>query len=99
MDPGTGALSAWPTPRQGCFFFNKIYDDGPQLGQAVPGINKSGDAPVAYIKSVAVEKACSWICAENDWSALWVSIWLGLGIFLESVAALECTVRYPRLLL
>ena len=25
--------------------------------------------------------------------ALWVSIWLGLGIFLESVAALDCVAR------
>ena len=36
---------------------------------------------------------------EDDRSALWVSIWLGLGIFLEHVAALDCVVRYPGLLL
>ena len=31
--------------------------------------------------------------------ALWVSIWFGLGIFLKNVTALDCVVRYLRLLL
>ena len=40
-----------------------------------------------------------WISAEDDRSALWVSIWFGLGIFLENVVAIDCVVRNSRPLL
>ena len=30
---------------------------------------------------------------DEDWSALCVSIWMGLGIFFEKVAALNCVAR------
>ena len=56
-------------------------------------------APIAYIKFVAVKKLVVGFSAEDDRSALWVSIWLSLGILLGNVAALDCVVRYPGLLL
>ena len=55
-------------------------------------------APIAYIKVVAVKKLVVGFL-QDDRSALWVSIWLGLGILLENVAALDCVGRYPGLLL
>ena len=55
-------------------------------------------APIAYIKVVAVKKLVVGFLLRTT-GPPWVSIWLGLGIFLENVTALDCVVRYPGLLL
>ena len=51
-------------------------------------------APISSTKVVAGKKLVVGPLPD-DWPALWVSIWLGLGIFLESVAALDGVARYP----
>ena len=57
-------------------------------------------APIAYIKVVAVKKlVVGFLLRTTGPPSGWVSIWLGLGIFLGNVTALDCVVRYPGLLL
>ena len=56
-------------------------------------------APIAYIKSAAVKTLVVGYLFGKLRSTQVVCIWLGLGIFLENVAALDCVVRYPGLLL
>ena len=56
-------------------------------------------APIAYIEVVAVKKLVVGFLLRSNSAALWVRNWLGFGIFLESVSALDCVVRYPGLLL
>ena len=51
------------------------------------------DSLKVYITVVAVKQLVVLTSAQVDWSALWVSIWLGLAIFLVIAAALDCVVR------
>ena len=56
-------------------------------------------APIAYIKVVAVKKLVVGFLLRTTGPPSGCVSWLGLGIFLENVAALDCVVRYPGLLL
>ena len=56
-------------------------------------------APIAYIKVVAVKKLVVGFLLKSTDPPLGVCVWFGLSIFLENVAALQCVVRYPGLLL
>ena len=69
---------------------------------SVAGQN-GGAVMVCVLMGVVV---CAWIlgggCKRRSppvCGRAWVSIWLGLGIFLENVSALDCVVRYSGLLL
>lgn len=50
-------------------------------------------APIAYIEVVAVKKLVVGFLLRSNSAALWVRNWLGFGIFLESVSALNCVDR------
>jgi hypothetical protein len=56
-------------------------------------------APIAYIKVVAVKKLVVGFLPRTTGPPTGCVSWLGLGIFLENVSALDCVVRYPGLLL
>ena len=56
-------------------------------------------APIAYIKVVAVKKLVVGFLLRTTGPPSGCRIWLGLGIFLENVTALDCVVRYSGLLL
>ena len=48
----------------------------------------------SVFKIVAVNKL---VVGKADWPVLGASLWLGLGIFLEKLTALDCVVQYSRL--